>query len=81
VKSRWLDEDRNVKKVVWALVALCALTVVADFFYEKHAHYGFQAWPGFDAFYGFVSCVGLVLAAKGLRKLLMRDESYYDRSR
>ncbi len=33
---------------------------------------------GFDAIYGFVACVGLVIAAKGLRVLLMRDEDYYD---
>ena len=53
-------------------------SVIADFFYHKHTHYGFQGIYGFDAFYGFVSCVLLVLAAKQLRKLLMRDEDYYD---
>ena len=41
------------------------------------ATWHFQEWFGFDAIYGFVACVGLVLAAKGLRVLLMRDEDYY----
>lgn len=74
----WFDEPRNVNKIVWTLVALCAGSVAADLFYHKHTHYGFQGFIGFDALYGFVSCVLLVLAAKQLRKVLMRDEDYYD---
>ena len=74
----WFDEPANVNKIVWALVAMCTASVLADFFYHKHTHYGFQGYVGFDAFYGFVSCVLLVLAAKQLRKILMRDEDYYD---
>ena len=57
---------------------LSAATVFADLFYHKHGHWHFQEIMGFDAFYGFVACVGLVIAAKGLRVLLMRDEDYYD---
>ena len=34
---------------------------------------------GFHAVYGFVACVVLVLAAKQLRRVLMRDENYYER--
>ncbi len=75
---RWLDRPGSVDLIVKALVAVSALTVVADLFYHKHGEYHFQEWIGFDAVYGFVACVGLVLAAKGLRVLLMRDEDYYD---
>ena len=74
----WFDDSRNVNKIVWALVALSAVSVFAELFYHKHTHYGFQGYIGFDAFYGFVSCVLLVLAAKQLRKVVMRDEDYYD---
>lgn len=78
LENGWFDEPANVNKIVWALGILCAGSVIADFFYHKHTHYGFQGIYGFDAVYGFVSCVLLVLAAKQLRKLLMRDEDYYD---
>jgi flagellar biosynthesis protein FliR len=74
----WFDDPKNVNKVVRTLIALCIASVVADLFYDKHTHYGFQGLIGFDAIYGFVSCVLLVLAAKQLRKVLMRDEDYYD---
>ena len=33
--------------------------------------------PGFYAIFGFGACVLLVLAAKALRRLLMRPEDYY----
>ena len=39
----------------------------------------FEGLWGFYAIYGFVACVILVLLAKEMRKLLMRDEDYYDR--
>ena len=77
-ESGWFDDPNNVNKVVRSLIVLCVASVLADFFYDKHTHYGFQDIIGFDAIYGFVSCVLLVLAAKQLRKLLMRDEDYYD---
>ena len=46
--------------------------------YHKHVHYPFEKWFGFYAFYGYFLSVGLVLAARELRKLLSRDEDYYD---
>lgn len=76
--SGWFDEPKNVNKIVWALVALCVASVGAELFFHKHTHYGFQELPGFDALYGFIACVLLVLAAKQLRKVLMRGEDYYD---
>ena len=45
----------------------------------RHAERGWEGWPGFYPMYGFVACVALVLVAKQLRKILMRDEDYYDR--
>lgn len=75
---RWLDQPGSVDKIVWALVAVSAASVLADFFYHKHGHWHFQEWFGFDAAYGFVACVGLVLAAKLMRKVLMRSEDYYE---
>ncbi len=46
-KKYWLDDPRNIKKVVYALYAVCALLLAADFFYEKHAHFEFEKWFGF----------------------------------
>ncbi len=45
----WLDDDRNVDKVYYAVVFICVMTVVADLFYHKHGHYHFEQLPGFHA--------------------------------
>jgi len=76
-KRYWLDDPRNVRKIVYALVAVCVLLVLLDFFYDKHAHFEAENWFGFFGFFGFVGGVGLVLAAKELRRLVMRPEDYY----
>jgi hypothetical protein len=74
----WLDRPGRVDLLVKLLVGLAILTVLADLFYHKHGEYGFQEWIGFDAVYGFLSCVVLVLGARGLQWLLLRREDYYE---
>jgi nitric oxide reductase large subunit len=78
-RTYWLDDRRNVNKVIYALCTVCAAFMAADLFgYKHHLHFGFEYWFGFYGLFGFIACVGLVLAAKVLRKLVMRDEDYYD---
>jgi len=74
----WLDEPRNVTKIVWSLVAVCALLFIADAFYHKHVTFAVERWFGFFGIYGFVMCVGLVMGAKWMRSILKRPEDYYD---
>ena len=80
--ARWLDRSQNVDRICYALYAVCGILLVADVAYTRHPHFGFESWlPSFISFsgvYGFVACVGLVIAAKGLRRLIKRDEDYYD---
>ena len=77
-KKFWLDDHANVKKVIWALFAVCALLFLADFVYHKHSHFEAENFFGFYAIFGFVVCVALVLAAKWMRTFLIRQEDYYD---
>lgn len=77
-KSYWLDDMRNVRKIVWVLLTVCSGLFMADAFYLKHPYFSAESWFGFYPLYGFLMCVGLVLAAKVMRSLLMRDENFYD---
>ena len=78
--SRWnqLDSPRGGRIAFRWLSVVCALLLLSDLFYDKHAHYGFEGWFGFYGIYGFVGCVFLVLAAKELRRVVKRDEDYYE---
>ncbi|HIE76988.1 MAG: hypothetical protein HN529_07910 [Acidiferrobacteraceae bacterium] len=78
-KVHIFDKPQNVRRVLWALVAMCIATIGADFVYHRHIVHPWEGVWGFYAIYGFVACVVLVLVAKELRKLLMRAEDYYDR--
>jgi hypothetical protein len=63
----------------YGFAALCLLLVASDLLYRKHVHFGWEGWFGFYGFFGFVGFFFIVLAGKHLRKVLMRDEDYYDR--
>ena len=78
-RKRWLDEPKNVNKLFWGLVVVCALLFVVDFFLHRHAHFGFDGWRGFYGVVGFLAFFLIVLTGKPLRKLLKREEDYYDR--
>lgn len=79
VKKYWLDEKKNVDKVWYGVIAICALTVICDFFYHKHVEYAVEDLiPGMYGWYGFMASVFLVLVAQILRKIVMRSEDYYD---
>ena len=78
-RSYWLDRPGSIDLVYRAVVAVCALLLSLDFFYVKHTELEIERYFGFYGIYGFVCCVFLVLAAKEVRKLLRRDEDYYDR--
>ena len=75
---RWLDRPENVNRITYVLLGACALFALLDLVLARHSVFFFAAWPGFYAGFGFVGCVGLVLAAKLMRWVLMRREDYYD---
>lgn len=76
-KKHLFDDTRNVKRVIYALYAVCGLSLIADLFVHRHVDHPWEALFGFYCVYGFVACVLLVLVAKEMRKVLMRGEDYY----
>jgi hypothetical protein len=75
----WIDRPQNVTRLYRGLWAVGGLLVFADLVVHRHAETAFDGWFGFYGLYGFVACVALVLAAKVLRRVVMRPEDYYDR--
>ncbi|MGE0224754.1 MAG: hypothetical protein AB7F35_08635 [Acetobacteraceae bacterium] len=77
--DHWLVRPGTIRRL-WILFAvILALTVLADLFVDHHAVFGIEGTFGFGAWYGFLSCVALVLFAKALGAILKRPDSYYDR--
>ena len=77
-KQHFFDKPSNVKRVLRIFYGVCVALFVADFAFHRHAERALEGYWGFYAIYGFVACVVLVLMAKEMRKVLLRDEQYYD---
>jgi hypothetical protein len=81
-QKRYLfDNPRNVRRVIRGLIAVCIILAGLDLVLHRHVEHPWESLPGFYAIYGFVACVLLVLLAREMRKLLMRDENYYEQRR
>ena len=78
-RTYWLDEPRNVTRLVRTLYAVCGLLLLIDVLVPKHGPFFIEHVFGFYGLFGFIACVVLVLVAKQLRRVLMRPEDYYDR--
>jgi len=77
-KRYWLDEPRNVTTLYRGLWGIGIVLVLLDLAVHRHAEAGVDGLFGFYGVYGFVAMGVLVLAAKLLRRAVMRPEDYYD---
>jgi hypothetical protein len=77
----YIGDAQNSKQLkIIGCIAL-AVVVVADFFVDReHAIYIWDKTPGWGAFYGFISCVVIILVSKflGHQGGIMKKEDYYD---
>jgi hypothetical protein len=72
------DNAGTLKKIGYVLLFI---VVVADFLVHRaHAIYIWDKTPGWGAFYGFISCIVIILVSKflGHQGGIMKNEDYYD---
>ena len=77
-KWNQLDSPRGGRMAYRILLVLAAAAVAAGLFFKPHGHYQWETWFAFYGVYGFLCYFFLVVVARGLRKLVMRKEDYYD---
>ena len=77
-KRHLFDDPANVRRLLYGFYAVCIVLLGLDLVHHRHVSHAWESLFGFYALFGFVACVVLVLVAKEMRKLLMRDEDYYD---
>jgi hypothetical protein len=76
-QDHWLARPRTIRLLWTAFLAILALTLVPDVFMEHHAEFGMEGSIGFNAWFGFASCVVLVLGSLALGRILKRKDTYY----
>jgi hypothetical protein len=77
--DHWLTRASTIRRLWVIFIIVLAATVLADLFVSHHPYFGLEGTFGFGAWFGFASCVAMILFAKGLGVLLKRPDSYYDR--
>ena len=75
-----LESPASIKKMWIGSAIVLVFLVLADLFIEHHApHFGFETSFAFSAWYGFATCILMVVISKKVvgRLLSVRD-TYYD---
>ncbi len=76
--DHWLVRPKTIRMLWYVFITILVLLVLSDFVVHHHAHFGIDGTFGFYAWYGFVSCVILVVGSKALGAVLKRRDTYYD---
>ena len=77
-QDAWLARPSTIR-LLWRVFAVVLfLSVAVQWFVPVKPKFGLDGWFGFGAAFGFLSCLAMVLFAKGLGWFLKRDENYYE---
>jgi hypothetical protein len=78
VEKHWLTRPRTIRRLWIVFVAILAATLLAEIGMPVEGHFGIDASPGFNAWYGFAACAAMIIAAKVLGWALKRGDRYYE---
>ncbi len=76
--KHWLVRRRTIRILWIVLSVVLAITVLFDLVVDQYAIFGVEGIFGFAAWYGFLTCVAMILVAGGLGFFLKRPDRYYD---
>ncbi|KPK09155.1 MAG: hypothetical protein AMJ64_01340 [Betaproteobacteria bacterium SG8_39] len=75
--DHWLARASTIRLLWRVFIVVLAVTVLAEFAVDLHPHFAIEGVFGFGAWYGFLACAALIVAAKALGVLLKRPDRYY----
>jgi hypothetical protein len=77
--DHWLVRASTIRRLWLAFALVLAASVLADLAVEHHSYFGLDGTPGFGAWFGFASCVVMIVFAKAIGVVLKRPDTFYDR--
>ena len=81
MEPHWLVRPNTIRQL-WRIFALVlALTVLAELLVDHEPHFSLERLFGFNAWFGFLACVALILIAKAIGVFLKRPDTYYEERR
>lgn len=76
--KHWLVRRRSIRMLWIVFVAVLVIVAVGDVVVHGHPYFGLDGTFAFYAWYGFLTCVGMILFAKAVGVFLKREDTYYD---
>lgn len=74
-----LEDPSTIRLLKIISIAILVLLIALEPFVEHHPHFGVDGSFGFSAWYGFGTCVLMVVVSKKiLGAVLKKKDSYYD---
>lgn len=77
-QDHWLVRPAPIRRLWVVFIAVLVALVALDLVVAHHPHFSLDGKFGFGAWFGFLSCVVLVVFAKALGAILKRPDTYYD---
>jgi uncharacterized membrane protein len=77
-EKHWLLRPENIRRLTWLAVAILAVIALLDFAIGRYAAFGIDGTVFFYSWYGFATCVAMVVLAKLAGIFVKRKDSYYD---
>lgn len=78
MEDHWLVRESTINRLWIVFTVVLAALVLMDLIIEHHPYFGLEGTFGFGAWFGFVSCVALIVFAKAVSFILKRADTYYD---
>ena len=78
MQPHWLVRPATIRRLWVAMFIILALTVAVELPTEHRPIFGIDGSFGFNAWFGFGSCVVLIVLAKVIGIFLKRRDTYYE---
>ena len=77
MKEPWIVRKENIKKLWAILILILAITVLMQILIPIKGHFEIEEWFSFGAWFGFLSCIMMIIFAKILGFFIKRKDNYY----
>ena len=77
-KQHWLVQPQTIRSLWLVFILILVLTIIGELPVHLHGYFGIDETFAFNAWYGFGTCVAMIVIAKILGFFLKRKDTYYD---
>ena len=81
MSKHWLIQSKTIKKLWFLMLVILFLSIIIQFIFPVYGHFKIEQSFGFGAWFGFITCVLMIVLAKILGFLIKRPDNYYEPDR